>query len=100
MDCFPHSGRVGRVIVSFSRRLDLKRSGQWWPSVLGPAGQTNQTTKKEVKKIMKTDVYEEKSKAQPKSDYRQNASNQNQPADKQEMMKKVEAAGTPGPAHK
>jgi hypothetical protein len=49
---------------------------------------------------MKTDVYEEKPKAQAKSDYQQKASNQNQPADKQEMMKKVEAAGTPGPAHK
>ena len=49
---------------------------------------------------MKTDVYEEKPQAQPKSDSRQNASKQNQPADKQEMMKKVEAAGTPGPSHK
>ena len=49
---------------------------------------------------MKTDVYEEKPQAQARSDYQQNASKQNQPADKQEMMKKVEAAGTPGPSHK
>jgi hypothetical protein len=49
---------------------------------------------------MKTDVYEEKPQTQTRSDYRQNAPNQNQHADKQEMMKKVEAAGTPGSAHK
>src|SRR5205809_925696 len=49
---------------------------------------------------MKTEVYEEKSQAQAKSDDRPKASDQNQQADKQEMMKKVEAAGTPGPAHK
>src|SRR6266480_2416097 len=49
---------------------------------------------------MKTDVYEKKPQAQPTSDYQHNASKQNQPADKQEMMKKVEAAGTPGPSHK
>src|ERR1041385_3177440 len=45
---------------------------------------------------MKTEVYEEKRQG------RQNeASNYgNQQGDKEEMMKKVEAAGTPGPAHK
>jgi len=47
---------------------------------------------------MKTDVYEEKSEAQPKANFKSSSSNQQ--GDKAEMMKKVEAAGTPGPAHK
>src|SRR5213075_1367441 len=46
---------------------------------------------------MKTEVYEEKAQVQPKSNYKSSASNQQ--GDKEEMMKKVEAAGTPGPAH-
>ena len=44
---------------------------------------------------MKTDVYEEKPKAQSQS-----KSNYKGSGDKEEIMKKVEAAGTPGPAHK
>ena len=47
---------------------------------------------------MKTEVYEEKAQVQPKSNYKSSSSNQQ--GDKEEMMKKVEAAGTPGPAHK
>ena len=45
---------------------------------------------------MKTDVYEEKPRTQ--SDYKSGSSNQE--FDQAEIMKKVEAAGTPGPAHK
>ena len=44
---------------------------------------------------MKTEVYEEKPQA--KSNYKPGGANQ--PGDKAEMMKKMEAAGAPGPAH-
>ena len=47
---------------------------------------------------MKTDVYEEKAQTQTRGDYR--SGSQSQTGDKAEMMKKVEAAGAPGPAHK
>lgn len=49
---------------------------------------------------MKTEVYEQKPQLQRRSDHQQNDSKQDQPADKQEIKKKVEAAGTPGPSHK
>jgi hypothetical protein len=51
---------------------------------------------------MKTEVYEQKERPQVhKADYKPGSSNfSNQPGDKAEIMKKVEAAGTPGPAHK
>ena len=47
---------------------------------------------------MKTDVYEEKNQARAKDDYKPSYSNQQ--GDQAEMMKKMEAAGAPGPAHK
>ena len=49
---------------------------------------------------MKTEVYEEKSKTRPKEDYQSGSSGRPQQGDKQEMMKKAEAAGRPGPQHK
>jgi hypothetical protein len=45
---------------------------------------------------MKTEVYEEKKQGRQNDD----ANYANPQGDKAEMMKKVEAAGTPGPAHK
>jgi hypothetical protein len=47
---------------------------------------------------MKTEVYEEKGQHRPKDDYKSGYSDQH--GDKEEMMKKMEAAGSPGPAHK
>src|SRR5258707_153855 len=47
---------------------------------------------------MKTDVYEEKARVQPQTNYKSTSSSSDH--DQEEMMKKVEAAGTPGPAHK
>jgi len=48
--------------------------------------------------IMKTDVYEEKGTTQTRPGNKSGFSNSD--VDQQEMMKKVEAAGTPGPGHK
>jgi len=53
-------------------------------------------TKQEM--IMKTDVYEEKGTTQTRPGHKSGFSNSD--VDQQEMMKKVEAAGTPGPGHK
>ena len=47
---------------------------------------------------MKTDVYEEKGQTQRKSEYKTGSPNQQ--GDQAEMMKKMEAAGTPGAQHK
>src|ERR1043165_3595764 len=47
---------------------------------------------------MKTEVYEEKSTARSQTGNRSDYSDSD--AGQEEMMKKVEAAGTPGPAHK
>ena len=47
---------------------------------------------------MKTDVYEEKAQVQARAGNKSGSSNSG--VDQQEMMKKMEAAGTPGPAHK
>jgi hypothetical protein len=47
---------------------------------------------------MKTDVYEEKSTMQSRPGNKSGFSGSD--VDQQEMMKKVEAAGTPGPGHK
>ena len=46
---------------------------------------------------MKTDVHEQKQQTQTKTS---SSSSALQSGDKAEMMKKVEAAGTPGPAHR
>src|ERR1043165_771183 len=51
---------------------------------------------------MKTEVYEEKSQTRSKENYQSGSAPRQQQGqgDKQEMMKKVEAAGRPGPQHK
>jgi hypothetical protein len=46
---------------------------------------------------MKTEVYEEKNRAQTRTG---KSGSSISDGDQEEMMKKVEAAGTPGPAHK
>jgi hypothetical protein len=55
------------------------------------------STKNEIKNIMKTDVQEQKQQTQTRTS---SSSSALQSGDKAEMMKKVEAAGTPGPAHR
>jgi len=47
---------------------------------------------------MKTDVHEEKGRARTQTDYKSSSSSSD--IDQEEMMKKVEAGGTPGPGHK
>src|SRR6185369_3472028 len=47
---------------------------------------------------MKTEVHEEKAQVRTKQDYKSGYSNQQ--GDQKERMKRMEAAGTPGPAHK
>jgi hypothetical protein len=55
----------------------------------------------EIENIMKTETYEEKQQSQLKPGYKPGAPPaQGQKGDMAEMMKKMEAAGTPGPAHK